>query len=63
MSGFKNIGISEYFKRYGYRYGIRRMIFTVRNIHIVKEYENKKILYNQRPRYVAGGAADHDRKQ
>ena len=48
MSGFKNIGISEYFKRYGYRYGIRRMIFTVRNIHIVKEYENKKILYYKR---------------
>ena len=35
MSGFKNIGISEYFKRYGYRYGIRRMAFTMRNIHLV----------------------------
>ena len=45
MSGFKNIGISEYFKRYGYRYGIRRMAFTMRNIHLVKDYENKKILF------------------
>ena len=43
MSGFKNIGISEYFKRYGYRYGIRRMAFTMRNIHLVKDYENKKL--------------------
>lgn len=45
MSGFKNIGISEYFRRYGYRYGIKRMVFNIRNIHFVKDYENKKILY------------------
>lgn len=45
MSGFKNIGVSEFFKRYGYRYGIKRALFSANPIHIVKDYENKKILY------------------
>lgn len=45
MSAFKNIGLKDYFKRYGYKYGVLRGAFMALPIHIVKDYENKKILY------------------
>lgn len=45
MSVFKNIGIGDYFKRYGYKYGLLRGIFMAFPVHIVEDYENKKILY------------------
>lgn len=45
MGAFQNIGFKDYFKRYGYKYGIQRGIFTAFPLHIVKDYENKKILY------------------
>lgn len=45
MESFKNIGIKDYFKRYGYWYGLLRAIFTKCPVHIVNDYENKKILY------------------
>lgn len=45
MGSFQNINTQEYFKRYGYKYGILRGIFTKWPLHIVSDYENKKILY------------------
>ena len=45
MAAFQNIGIDGYFKRYGFKYGIKRALFMINDIHIVKDYENKKILY------------------
>lgn len=45
MGAFQNIGLQDYFKRYGIRYGLLRGIFMVNPIHAVKDYENKKILY------------------
>lgn len=45
MGAFKNIGLNGYFKRYGYRYGLLRAVFMANPIHLVKNYENKKILY------------------
>lgn len=45
MAGFKNIGIKEYLSRYGYIYGIKRALFLLNPLHIVTDYENKKILY------------------
>lgn len=45
MNTSKNIGIIEYFKRYGLTYGILRAAFTKWPIHYVDDYENKKILY------------------
>ena len=40
-----NIGVEGYFKRYGYKYGILRALFTKFPFHYVGDYENKKILY------------------
>lgn len=48
MDAFRNISINDYFKRYGYRYGIQRGIFTASPFHIVRDYENKKLLYYQK---------------
>ena len=45
MGAFQNIGISDYLKRYGWKYGIKRAIFTAFPLHVVNDYENKKILY------------------
>lgn len=45
MKAFQNINSQEYFKRYGYKYGILRGLFTRWPLHIVSDYENKKILY------------------
>lgn len=45
MNAFQNISINDYFKRYGYRYGIQRGIFTAFPFHIVRDYENRKLLY------------------
>lgn len=45
MGAFQNIGIRDYFKRYGYKYGLMRGIFMANPVHIVRDYENKKILY------------------
>ena len=45
MDAFQNIGFKDYFRRYGYKYGIQRGIFTAFPLHVVKDYENKKILY------------------
>lgn len=45
MGAFQNIGVNDYIKRYGWRYGIQRGIFNAFPVHVVKDYENKKILY------------------
>lgn len=45
MAAFKNIGIREYLKRYGWKYGIQRGVFNAFPFHAVTDYENKKILY------------------
>ena len=45
MAAFKNVGLDGYIKRYGFKYGIRRGIFVGLPIHIVKDYENRKLLY------------------
>jgi hypothetical protein len=45
MAAFQNIGVNDYFKRYGLKYGIQRGIFTFFPFHFVSDYENKKILY------------------
>lgn len=45
MGGFQNIGMPDYFKRYGIKYGALRGIFTAFPLHLVSDYENKKILY------------------
>ncbi len=45
MAGYKNIGTNDYIKRYGWKYGFLRALFMTCPIHIVKDYENKKILY------------------
>lgn len=47
MSGFKNIGVKEYFRRYGYKYGLIRGMFMALPIHYISDYENKKLLYYQ----------------
>lgn len=45
MAAFKNVGLDGYIKRYGVKFGIRRGIFVGLPIHIVKDYENRKLLY------------------
>lgn len=45
MNAFKNINLSEYFQRYGIHYGIRRILFTANPLHVVTDYQNKKLLY------------------
>lgn len=42
MGAFQNIGIKDYFKRYGVLNSIKRGLFTVNPLHIVTDYENKK---------------------
>lgn len=48
MNGFKNIGIKEYFIRYGYKYGLLRGAFMCLPLAWVKDKENRKILYYHR---------------
>lgn len=48
MSAFKNIGLRGYFKRYGIKNALKRGIFTASPVHILSDYENKKILYYKR---------------
>lgn len=43
MGAFQNIGVSDYLKRYGWKYGIQRGAFTAFPFHVVNDYENKKI--------------------
>lgn len=45
MGAFQNIGVGDYLKRYGWKYGIQRGVFIAFPFHIVNDYENKKILY------------------
>lgn len=45
MSAFQNIGIHDYIKRYGLRYGLGRALYLSLPIHYIDDYENKKILY------------------
>lgn len=45
MDSFQNIGINGYVKRYGIKYGILRGLFLANPLHIISDYENKKILY------------------
>ena len=45
MGAFQNIGVSDYLKRYGWKYGIQRGAFTAFPFHVINDYENKKILY------------------
>ena len=42
---FQNINMEGYFKRYGLKYGLIRGIFLSCPFHIVRDYENKKLLY------------------
>ena len=48
MDGFQNIGMSDFFKRYGIKYGVLRGVFMAFPLHFVSDYENKKILYYKR---------------
>lgn len=45
MGAFQNIGINAYLKRYGLKNGLLRGIYMANPIHIVRDYENKKLLY------------------
>ena len=45
MAAFQNIGIDGYFKRYGFKYGIKRALFMINDIHIV----NQNKVYNKLP--------------
>lgn len=45
MSAFQNIGIEGYFNRYGIKNGLLRGAFLSIPFHMIKDYENKKILY------------------
>ena len=45
MTGFKNIGIKDYFKRYGYKFGLLRGAFMSMPLHWIKDKEIRKILY------------------
>lgn len=50
MTGFKNINLSEYFKRYGIKNGVSRLMFIANPIHIVRDFENRKVLYYRKER-------------
>ena len=66
MGAFQNIGVSDYLKRYGWKYGIQRGAFTAFPFHIVNDYENKKILYYSKvekklkKRYLKAALIDPD---
>lgn len=45
MGAFQNIGLQDYFRRYGMKFALSRGIFLANPFHLVKDYENKKILY------------------
>lgn len=38
MGAFQNIGVSDYLKRYGWKYGIQRGAFTAFPFHVVNDY-------------------------
>lgn len=42
---YTNIGVKGFIKRYGFVNGIKRGIFTKFGIHVVKDYEMKKVLW------------------
>lgn len=44
-NGFKNIGLNEYFKRYGVKFAIKRGVFLANPLHFISDYDNKKMLY------------------
>lgn len=48
MGAFQNIGFEGYLKRYGLKNGLARGVFMANPMHIVHDYENKKILYYYR---------------
>ncbi len=50
MKAFKNIGIKEYFDRYGAKNGILRGLFMACPIHIVSDRGNRKLLYHDKIR-------------
>lgn len=50
MGAFQNIGMNDYIKRYGFKNAMMRGIFMANPFHIVKDYENKKILYYRKAR-------------
>lgn len=50
MGAFQNIGIDGYLKRYGLKNGLKRGLFMANPFHMIKDYENKKILYYYRAR-------------
>lgn len=66
MGAFQNIGVSDYLKRYGWKYGIQRGAFTAFPFHVVNDYENKKILYygkiekKLKKRYLKAALIDPD---
>lgn len=45
MGAFQNIGLKDYFKRYGVKNAIFRGLFMAWPFHVVNDYENRKILY------------------
>ena len=44
---YKNVGLKGYFNRYGIWNGIKRGMFNAMPIHLVKDYEIKKVLWQK----------------
>ena len=45
---YNNIGVRGFFQRYGIWNGIRRATFFINPIHVVKDYEIKKVLWQKK---------------
>lgn len=44
---YQNVGVKGYFNRYGIINGLKRGIFNTNPIHIIKDYEIKKVLWQK----------------
>lgn len=44
---YQNIGLKGYFKRYGIFNGLKRGLFNFNPLHVVKDYEIKKVLWQK----------------
>lgn len=44
---YQNVGIKEYFDRYGVWNGLKRGLFNVVPLHVIKDYEIKKVLWQK----------------
>ena len=45
---YQNIGIKEFFKRYGVKNAIKRAFFIAFPVHYIKSYERKKVLWQDK---------------